>query len=164
MSEPQKGGRSDNYASMSMWRDSLRRIPSIGFCLAEIRGAGPCRRGDHTLHGCVRWSPIRRMRTWRAWRLPGRWPDRGRRSSVARWTRRRAAPACAPIPDMFLPERRGPGPPSARRHWRNAALLLAAIGRHDALISVSTHCLLPRKDARPDAGSLPRFSAAVVAL
>ena len=32
------------------------------------------------------------------WRLPGRWPDGGRRSTVARWTRRRAAPAYAPIP------------------------------------------------------------------
>ena len=36
-----------------------------------------------------------------AWRLPGRWPDVGRRSTVARWTRHRAAPAYAPIwPDL----------------------------------------------------------------
>ena len=35
-----------------------------------------------------------------AWRLPGRWPDGGRRSTVARWTRGRAAPAYAPIPDL----------------------------------------------------------------
>ena len=40
------------------------------------------------------------MRAWRAWRLPGRWPDGGRRSTVARWTRRHAAPACATIPDL----------------------------------------------------------------
>ena len=40
------------------------------------------------------------MRAWRTWRLPGRWPDVGRRSTVARWTRRRAAPAYARIPDL----------------------------------------------------------------
>ena len=34
------------------------------------------------------------------WRLPGRWPDGGRRSTVAKWTRRRAAPSYAPIPDL----------------------------------------------------------------
>ena len=33
---------SANYVSMGMWRDSLRRIPSIGFFLVKIRGAGPC--------------------------------------------------------------------------------------------------------------------------
>ena len=38
-----------------------------------------------------------------AWRLPGRWPDGGRRNTVARWTRRRAAPAYAPIPDLQYP-------------------------------------------------------------
>ena len=34
--------------------------------------------------------------------LPGRWPDGGRRSTVATWTRRRAAPAYAPhtCPDL----------------------------------------------------------------
>ena len=37
---------------------------------------------------------------WRALRLSGRWPDRGRRSTFGRWTRRRAAPACAPISDL----------------------------------------------------------------
>ena len=68
---------------------------------SEIRGAGPCRGGAHTLRGCVRWSPTCRMRAWRAWRLPGRWQDRGRRSTVARWTRRRAVPAYAPIPDLL---------------------------------------------------------------
>ena len=36
----------------------------------------------------------------RAWHLPGRWPDGGRRSTVARWTRRCAAPAYAAIPDL----------------------------------------------------------------
>ena len=39
-------------------------------------------------------------RIWRAWRLPGRWPDGGRSSTVARWTRRRAAPVYAPIPEL----------------------------------------------------------------
>ena len=34
--------RSANYASMAMWRDSLRRIPPIGFFLVEIRVASPC--------------------------------------------------------------------------------------------------------------------------
>ena len=40
----------------------------------------------------------------KAWRLPGRWPDVGRRSTVARWTRRRAVPAYAPIPDLTWPD------------------------------------------------------------
>ena len=31
------------YASMGMWRESLRRIPPIGFFLVEIREAGPCK-------------------------------------------------------------------------------------------------------------------------
>ena len=35
-----------------------------------------------------------------AWCLPGRWPDGGRRSTVATWTPRRAAPAYAPIHDL----------------------------------------------------------------
>ena len=39
------------YASMG---DFLRKIPPIGFFLVEIRGAGPCRGGVHTLHDCVR--------------------------------------------------------------------------------------------------------------
>ena len=38
--------------------------------------------------------------TWRAWRLPGRCSDGGRSSNVARWTRRRAALACATIADL----------------------------------------------------------------
>ena len=66
----------------------------------EIRGDESCRGGVHTLHGCVKWSSFWRIRAMRAWRLPGRWPDGGRRSTVARWTRRRAAPAYAPIPDL----------------------------------------------------------------
>ena len=37
-----------------------------------------------------------KIQEWRAWRLPGRWPDGGQGSTVARWTRRRAAPAYAP--------------------------------------------------------------------
>ena len=57
-----------------------------------------------SFRGCVRWSPIWRMRAWRAWRPPGRWPDGGRGSTVARWMRRRAAPAYAPIPDLTWPE------------------------------------------------------------
>ena len=36
-----------------------------------------------------------------AWRLPGLWPDKGRGSTVARWTRRRAAPANAATPDLI---------------------------------------------------------------
>ena len=50
--------KESNYASMGMWRDSLRRIPPIGFFFVEVRGVGPCRGGAHTLHGYVRWSPI----------------------------------------------------------------------------------------------------------
>ena len=41
-----------------------------------------------------------RTTTRRAWRLPGRWSDGGRRSTVTRWTRRHAAQAYAPIPDL----------------------------------------------------------------
>ena len=37
------------YKEMGMWRDSLWRIPPIGFIPVEIRGAGPCRMGVHTL-------------------------------------------------------------------------------------------------------------------
>ena len=41
-----------------------------------------------------------RIWAWRAWRLPGRWPDGDRRSTIARWTWRRVAPAYVPIPDL----------------------------------------------------------------
>ena len=57
------------------------------------------------------------MRAWRAWRLPGRWPDGGRGSTVARWTRRRAAPAYALIPDLTFSRR------SASLSWRRGASL-----------------------------------------
>ena len=57
------------------WLHIKHRPASI--CLVEIREAGPCRGGVHRLHGCVRRSPIRRIWAWRAWRLPGRWPDAG---------------------------------------------------------------------------------------
>ena len=69
---------------------------------------GPCPEwggGVHWLHSSVRWSPIWRIRAWRAWHLPGRWPDRGRGNTVARWTPRRASPIYAPLPgmtDIFL--------------------------------------------------------------
>ena len=48
---------------------------------------------------------------WEAWgsiqdKMPGRWPDGGRRSTVARWTRRRAAPPYAPIPDLTWPDKK----------------------------------------------------------
>ena len=51
----------------------------------------------------ARRRPIWRMRAWRAWRLPGRWPDGGRRSTVARRTRQRAASAYVPITDLNIP-------------------------------------------------------------
>ena len=38
----------------------------------------------------------------RAWCLPGRWRDGGRGSTVARWTRRPAAPAYAPLTDKLI--------------------------------------------------------------
>ena len=40
---------SANYASISMGRDSLRKIPPLGFFLVEIREAEPCRGGAHRL-------------------------------------------------------------------------------------------------------------------
>ena len=89
---------------LRLYGDSLQRIPPIGFFFVEIRGAGPRRGGVDMLHVCVRWSPIWRMWASRAWRLPGRWPDGGRRSTVPRWTRRRAAAAYAPILDLTWPE------------------------------------------------------------
>ena len=45
-------------------------------------------------------SSICRIWAWRAWRLPGWWSDGGRTSTVAGRTRRSAAPAYAPIPDL----------------------------------------------------------------
>ena len=44
-------------------------------------------------------------KAWRAW-LPGRWPDEGRSSTVARWTRRRAAPTYVPISDLTCHSRK----------------------------------------------------------
>ena len=32
--------------------------PAHRILFFEIRGAGPCRGGAHTLRGCVRWNPI----------------------------------------------------------------------------------------------------------
>ena len=49
---------------------------------------------------CVRRSPTLKIWAWRARRMSGRWPDGGRSSAVARWTRRRAAPAYGPTPDI----------------------------------------------------------------
>ena len=43
-------------------------------------------------------SCLRQVESW-AWRLSGRWPDGGR-STVAKWTRRRPAPAYLPTPDL----------------------------------------------------------------
>ena len=41
----------------------------------------------------ARRRPMWGIWAWRAWHLPGRWTDGGRRSTVTRWTRRRAAPS-----------------------------------------------------------------------
>ena len=86
---------------MGMWRDSLWRILPIEFFPVKIRGAGLCRRVDHELHGCVMCSLIWKIQARLAWRLHGRWLDGSRRSTVARWTRRRAAPAFVHIPDRY---------------------------------------------------------------
>ena len=48
---------SGNYASMSMRRDFLRRIPPLEFFPVLMQAVGPCRGGVHRLRGCVRWSP-----------------------------------------------------------------------------------------------------------
>ena len=56
--------------------------------------------GLASVRAIARRRPIWRIRAWRAWRLPGRWLDGARRSTVARWTRRRAASTYAPIPDL----------------------------------------------------------------
>ena len=78
----------------------------FAFCVVGILWAVLCWWAARVLCFCIRWSSIWRMRAWRAWRLPGRWPDGGRRSTVVRWTRRRAVTAYAPIPDLtwrFVP-------------------------------------------------------------
>ena len=56
---------------LNSWR--LRRV----WWLAGIYHGWtrPCRGGAHRLHGCVRWRPIWGIWAWRAWRLPGRWPN-----------------------------------------------------------------------------------------
>ena len=43
------------YASMGMWRDSLRKIPPIGFSLPRSEGLDHAG-GVHRLHDYVRWS------------------------------------------------------------------------------------------------------------
>ena len=66
-------------------------------------GAGPCGGTARVLRCCARWSHVWRTWAWRAPCLSGRWPDGGRMNTVARWTRRRAAPAHVPIPDLTCP-------------------------------------------------------------
>ena len=51
------------------WLSSCRDQNPLALAF-EVRAAGPCRRGFHMLHRCVRWRPIWRIRAWRAWRLP----------------------------------------------------------------------------------------------
>ena len=58
-----------NCAPTGIWRNFITRTPPTGSRPVEIRWA------TRVLGGCVRWKPIWRMRAWRAWRLPGRWPD-----------------------------------------------------------------------------------------
>ena len=65
--------------------------PAHRIALAWIR-AGPYRRAARVLRGCIRCRPIWRIRAWRSWSLPGRWPDGGWRSTVARRMWRHAAP------------------------------------------------------------------------
>ena len=82
-----------------MWRDCSDRIPPIGSYFFGIRGVGSYWRATFMLRWCVWWSIIWRME-YGAWRLPGRWPNGSRTNTVAKWTQRRAAPSCAPIPDL----------------------------------------------------------------
>ena len=88
-----------NHASTGMWRDFLRRIPPIGFCLIGSPGARPCRAPPTCFvlttggvlfeeYGCGG---------------PGVClGDGDQRETVARWTRRRAAPAYAAVSCLHL--------------------------------------------------------------
>ena len=78
-------------------------------------------------------TPIRALYHLRAWRLSGRWPDGGRRSTVARWTRRRAASASATIRD----------PNNARRslHALNFTEPFSETSRIGFFLVVGSSCL-----------------------
>ena len=78
------------------------RFRSIGIVLAEIRAAGPYRGASTGFMVASNGAPYE-TGAWWARRMTGRWPDGGRRSTVARWMRRRAATAYAPIPDLTWP-------------------------------------------------------------
>ena len=62
---------STNRASTGMWRDSLRTILPIGYCLVEIRRAGPSRVDANVLREWVSWKLMSYLEiwAWRAWRL-----------------------------------------------------------------------------------------------
>ena len=74
------------------------RYPRIGFFLVEIRGPGPCRgasTGFMVASGGV---------LTEGYGHDGPGVCLGDGQTVARWTRRRAAPAYAPIPDLTWPD------------------------------------------------------------
>ena len=69
-----------NYASTGMWRDCLPRVALFGFCLVEdwsMPRGWPHDSWLRQVEACLKDI------AWRAWRLPGRWPDGGRSSSEA---------------------------------------------------------------------------------
>ena len=66
----------------SIWRDSLRRTPPSDTVLSRSEGLVHAEGAQRARH------------------LSGRWPDGGRRSTVARWTRARAAPVYTPKLDQ----------------------------------------------------------------
>ena len=74
---------------VSWWRqmESCLKVTGIGRILfyRDPRGWTMPRRRPQ-VYGCVRWRLIWRIWAWRAWRLPGRWPDGGHK----RWLRWRA--------------------------------------------------------------------------
>ena len=81
------------------------RHGGLGVCLVDDQTEAYMKNMDMAGLASVwvmdRRRPIRRIWAWRAWRLTGRWSDGGRRSTVPGWTRRRAAPAYARIPDLI---------------------------------------------------------------
>ena len=85
---------------MSKWRDSLQRIPLIGFFLVEIRGAGPCRGGVYSFKVALD-GVLFEGYGYGAHGVCLGDGQTGRGSTVVRWTRRRAAPAYARIPDVI---------------------------------------------------------------
>ena len=88
-----------NYASPNMWRDYLQEIPPTNSVSSECE---TCRGAARMFRRCVKCSSIWMIWAWRAWSLPGQWPDGRRRSIVVSCTRQNAATTHAAVPHLDL--------------------------------------------------------------